>query len=325
MENIILINELVTREANIIFGYVGRSLETGKIKYYFLPDKRDDNLNLLQEFDINNIDNEYLSACLNNCDFERPRFSSLLPKELEEQLSVMITEHEKFNEDNGCPTSFINKNKIDLSVQILRCGMFRVRPAAALYNSLENKIQLRTTQSEWKILSNKEKESVKSHLIHEVGHLKAARCFLVENILNVQTGFSIDQRYTSPIRLANGDILYKLEECVPKDITQMVVQKTLEETMNDYDCHNAFPSFHRNYPRFGEELDNLCDSKLSSVGRYIDGVDTYYDGLCSIIPNRDLATELLETIYAATYGTSREATEEKAKQIIKRYEHEKGI
>lgn len=43
-------------------------------------------------------------------------------------------------------------------------------------------------------------------------------------------------------------------------------------------------------------------------------MDGYYDRMYQIIPNKNLATELLETIYSATYGTSREATEEKAKR-----------
>lgn len=321
MEHIIQIKKLMRKDSTIEFGYVGRSLETGKIKYYYLENKN--NSDLLHEFDINNINNEYVLSYLHDCNFERPDFSSLLPEELEEFLPEILNKHTAYNLENGYPISCIDRNRMGLSVQPLKySGFRRTRPSPAEYNALENRINLRTTKKEWEILSEEEKKRQKNHLIHEIGHLKATRCFLTENILNVQVGFDINQYNTSPILLENGDVFYKIEQRLPRDIIQRQVEYVLEEIMNDYDCYCAFPSFHRNYPRFGEQLNHLCDGKLL-MDRYTKRMDGYYDRMYQIIPNQDLATELLETIYSATYGTSREATEEKAKTMIKKYESAK--
>lgn len=318
MENIIQINELMKNDSKILFGYVGRSLETGKIKYYYK--EKDDNLNFLHELDINHINNEYVLSCLTDCNFERPDFSSLLPEELEEFLSEILNKHTAYNLENGYPTSCIDRNRIGLSVQpLIYSGFRRTRPSPAKYNALENIINLRTTKKEWEILSEEEKQREKNHLIHEVGHLKAARWFLTGNILNVQVGFDMNQYDTSPIPLENGDVFYKIEQRLPRDITQRQVEYILEEIMNDYDCYCAFSSFHRNYPRFGEQLDKLCDGKLL-MDRYTTRMNGYYDRMYQIIPNKNLATELLKKVDAATYGINREANEDQAKKIVKRYE-----
>lgn len=321
MENVIQVNELMKNDSKTLFGYVGRSLETGKMKYYYL--ESEDNFDLLHEFDINNINNEYVLSCLHDCNFERPDFSSSLPEELEEFLPEILNKHTAYNLENSYPIDCIDKNRIGLSVQPLIYGRFRrTRPSPAQYNALKNIINLRTTKKEWEILSEEEKERQKNHLIHEVGHLKATRCFFTGDILNVQVGFDINQYDTNPIPLENGDIFHKIEQRLPKDIIQRQVEYILEEIMNDYDCYRAFTNFHRNYPRFGEQLDHLCDGKLL-MDRYTERMDGYYDSMYQIIPNKDQATELLETIYSATYGTSREATEEKAKKMVKRYEDAK--
>ncbi len=320
MEHVIQIKELMRKDSTIGFGYVGRSLETGKIKYYFLEKEKEGNFNFLQEFDIHNMNNEYVLSCLHDCNFERPTFSSLLPEELDEFLPEILNKHTSYNLENGYSTSFIDRNKIDLSVQPLVYSRFRrTRPSPASYNARENQISIRITKQEWEISSEEEKERCKNHLIHEVGHLKASNCFFTGNILNIQVGFDINQYHTSPIPLENGDVFYKLEQRLPKDIIKTQVNCILEEIMNDYDCHCAFPSFHRNYPKFGEQLNYLCDNSLL-MDRYTKGMKGYYERMYQIIPNEDLATELLETIYAATYGTSREATKEKAKEMIKKYE-----
>lgn len=321
MEHIIQINQLMTESEKIVFGYVGRSLETGKIKYYYL--EKGDNPNCLHEFDINHICNDYLSSCLADCHFERPQFSHLLPQELEQALPSIINKHRAYNQENGYPTTSIDKNKIGLSVQpLIISGFCRTRPSAALYNSLDNIITIRTTKKEWEILSEEEKEKKKNHLIHEVGHLKVTKLFLTGNILNLQTGFDTTLYDTSSIELENGDIFYRIEKKKEKDIIQTNIEYILEEIMNDYDCYQAFPSFHRNYPRFGEQLNNLCDKELLKA-RNTNEIDEYFDRMYSIIPSKDLAIELLETIHAATYGTSREATTENAKKIVKRYEDAK--
>lgn len=323
MENIILINELTTKSSKILFGYVGRSLETGRIKYYFFSNPGD--VNSLQEFDINNIDNEYLYNCLNDCTFERPKFSSELPAELEEMLSLILDEHTKYNTQNGYPTDYIAMNRRDLSVQTLTMrGFLRTRSSSAQYDALENKIELSTTKDEWKTLSDAEKEKVKKRLIHEAGHLKATRLSLTGDILTIQAGFGMGRYNTSSVRLENGDILYLLGKGLPTSIVQSNIKEILEEVMNDYDCYCAFPGYQRNYPKFGEELNNLCDGKLVSFGRYNGGIDTYFDALCSIIPDSDLASELLERIYAATYDPFyRDVPEKLARQIVRRYEQEK--
>lgn len=177
MENVIQINELMKNDSKTLSGYVGRSLETGKIKYYYKEE--DDNLNLLHEFDIHNINNEYVLSCLHDCNFERPDFSSSLPEELEELLPEILNKHTAYNLENGYPTSCIDRNRIGLSVQpLIYSGLRRTRPPAANYNARENQISIRTTKKEWEILSEEEKERHKNHLIHEVGHLKASNCFL---------------------------------------------------------------------------------------------------------------------------------------------------
>lgn len=54
---------------NEIFGYVGRCLETGKIKYFYKKN------NMLCEFDINNVSDSFLYSCIKESRYERPEFS----------------------------------------------------------------------------------------------------------------------------------------------------------------------------------------------------------------------------------------------------------
>lgn len=92
--------------------------------------------------------------------------------------------------------------------------------------------------------------------------------------------------------------------------------------INNLDCSNIFPGFHSNYPDFGNSLNELCDGRLF-LERYENGIDKYYDNLYSIIKSRDLADDLLGEIHASIYGTSRDKNEEKARNLIKKYEVEK--
>lgn len=323
MEKIIQISSLIQKDSKIPFGYVGKSLKTGKIKYYYLHNQDENNSSILHEFDINNINCAELYSYLKNCSFQKPKFSPLLPDELKETLTTIINKHRLYNQENAYQTECIDMNEIDLSVQPLKIsGLRRTIPPRARYNSLENIIEIKTTKEEWEILSEEEKERKKNSLIHEVGHLKVTKCFLTENILNIKTGFCLTQYYTKPIKIEDKSIFYKLEKEVPKDYIQIHRESILEEIINDYDCLCAFPNFHRSYPRFGEELNNLCDKKLLTA-RNENNIDEFYNRLYSIIPNKDLIDELLETIYAATYGTSKEKTEEKAREIVKKYEKAK--
>lgn len=140
------------------------------------------------------------------------------------------------------------------------------------------------------------------------------------NILYVKTGFYWSEIELKPITLENGDIFYKITKVPEKWKNRN--EKALEEIINDYDCSLVFSSFNGNYPKIGKRLNDLCDKKLT-YARYDLGIKQFYLSLQNIINSKDLANELLEHIGDSIYGYDPEESENKAIELIKKYEDKK--
>lgn len=325
MSKVIQIDNLYDKYHSITFGYVGIDLETKEIKYYsHYNSKQEYYGDSLYEFDPSNLDTESsISWHMHHCTYKRPPISNELPDELVAFTKYFINQHKEYNIKNNYSIKNIEENVINLSLQYRsNFSLFGGARFSAIYIPVENIIGLAINKTEWGMLSNDKCDNFKNSLIHEIGHMKVSNYKLDEtsNILFVKTGFYWSEIELKSIILENGDIFYKIAK-VPKEWENRN-QKALEEIMNDFDCSLAFSSFNGNYPKLGKRLNDLCNQKLT-YARYGIGIEELYTGLQKIIDSRDLVDELLEYIGDSIYGYDKEISENKALQLIKKYEENK--
>lgn len=321
MNHVIEIGKIEGRYGCRPLGYVGRVLETGEVKYYYFVNEQH---SVLREFKLDAIDSiqnkEILNSLQDISSLERPTFSSLLPQDLENNLTGVLDGHLDFNVRNGYPVDRFNLNRVSLSVQpyVVKRLMPREK-FAAVYDSLENIIMMDLSKGQWVNLSDEEKKRKINTLIHEVGHMKVNQYFISEDILTIQTGFSLNQYKIVPVFVEGEDVFYRLEGKVAREFH--VYEQMLEEVANDFECLKAFPYFKGTYLNFGESLDCLFDGELIKM-RY-NGIDAFYDQMMAIYPNKDEAVDLLGEMYTAKFGSSRDKNYENAQKIIKKYEKKK--
>lgn len=325
MSKIIQIDTLYDKYHKMNFGYVGIDLETKEIKYYSnYKSIQEYHWDSLYEFDPNNLDTEGpISWHMYHCTYKRPSLSDKLPDELVELAQNFINKHKEYNINNNYPIQNIDENVINLSLQYRsNFSLFGDTGFSAIYIPVENIIGLATDKTKWDRLSDDKRDNFKNSLIHEIGHMKVSSCKLDEanNILSVKTGFYWSEIELKPIMLENGDIFYKITK-IPEE-WKNCNQKALEEIINDFDCSLAFSSFKGNYPKLGKRLNDLCNQRLT-YARYGSGIEELYTSLQRIIDSRDLADELLEYISDSIFGNDTEMSENKALQLIKKYEENK--
>lgn len=317
MSKIIQVSDLYDNYHEINFGHGGIDLETGKMRYYSYYDSRQKfNIHSLYEFDLNNIDEDsFINWHMRHCKIKHTS-SKKLPKKLEILVKDLINQHRQYNVINNYPVEYIDKNSANLLIEYQNnFSLFKDFEFCATYTPVENVIGLATAESKWSDLSNEDKMS----LIHEIGHMKASSYSLDDgnNTLIVKEGFYISKIQLEPVLLENGDTFYKFIRAPKRG--ENYIGRALEEIINDLDCSLAFSLFNGNYPKLGKRLNDLCDKKLT-YDRYSGGIEEVYTGLQKIIDSRDLADELLENIGNSIYGYYPEESENRALQLIKKYE-----
>ena len=323
MNKVIQIAKLYDSCNKTYFGYVGIDINTRKLKYYSFYDRKGNyQPNKLYEFDARKLRCEALKIHMSYCHYQRPEYSEILPSILLPTTKKIIEEVISYNERQNYPTSYINNNRKDLSIQYKNnIDFFGQEMFGAIYMPVLNILGLPITRSEWKAMSEKEKEETKNHIIHEIGHMKVTRYHLEEktNILYIAMGF-LEQEIPLELRkIQNGDLLY----ITKKEKEEDKKQRALEEIINDAECTDIFKDYQGIYPHFGKRLNYLCNNQLYKA-RYDSGLEKYYQELEEIIKGESQATALLEEITESIYGEQREAAEKRAKQLIRRYEIEKN-
>ncbi len=327
MSKIVQIDKLHDSYYCIYFGYVGIDLQTGKVRYFknfsddgkYFTDK-------LWEFDMSKISAENQTQLFSHikhcnyhgfCNYDGLDYDEI-PLELKQQVNPIINRHFSFNIENNLPTNYLDFNRQNLSIEY-RKGL------TCSYDYLKNTIFLNTYKykDRWKKMPENSKKQIISSLIHELGHMKARRYKLdeINNKLYLGTGFRNIELDLSPIYLENADIFYKAT-IKEKDLGESLLERTLEEIINDLECSLAFPEFVGKYPKFGERLNKLCDNRML-LARYCNGLEEYYNCLYEIISSKDLATQLLESMKDSIYGNNTYQSKEKAYQLIEKYEEKK--
>lgn len=308
MKYIIQIGALYDKHYKMVFGYVGKDLETGEIHYY----AKYDNLghyssDCLSEFNINQMDySEPLLRHLSYCDYIKDKeMVRELPKEILTLTFEMINKHLVYNKENGYPIEFLTNNSSNLSVEYTSAlSLFSDAEFSGRYVPVQNTIDIPITASEWENYGDQEKKTAKDTLLHETGHLKVSthRLDIPNKLLNIRTGFYNSTVNLEPVVLANGDIFLKPNR---NNILDDDYGRILEEIMNDFDCIQINPNFNPVYPNVGHMLNELCDGRLQMARYYDDGIEELYDSLFKLIESRDMVDELLESIkYASEYDDS---------------------
>ena len=252
------------------------------------------------------------------CHYQRPKYSEILPKILLPTTKEIIEEVISYNERQNYPTSYINNNRKDLSIQYRNnIDFFGQEVFGAIYMPVLNILGLPITKGDWEDFSETEKQRIKNNIIHEIGHMKVTRYHLEEKTktLHVTMGFLEQEIPLEPRRIQNGDLLY----ITKKEKEEDKKQRALEEIINVAECAEIFKDYQGNYPNFGKRLNHLCNNQLFN-GRYDRGIEEYYQALEEIIKSESLATSILEELTESIYGEQKEEAEKRVNQLIKRYE-----
>lgn len=322
MNKVIQIAKLYDSHHKINFGYVGIDIDTKKIKYYsFYDDRGHYQPNKLYEFDARKLRCEALRIHMGYCHYQRPKYSEILPKILLPTTKEIIEEVISYNKRKNYPTSYINNNKKDLSIQYKNnIDFFDQEVFGAIYMPVLNILGLPITKGEWENFSEIEKQRIKNHIIHEIGHMKVTRYHLEEKTktLYIAMGFLEQEIPLELRRIQNGDLLY----ITKKEKEEDKKQRALEEIINDAECRDIFKDFQGNYPNFGKRLNYLCNNQLYKA-RYDRGLEEYYQELEEIIKGESQATALLEELTESIYGEQKEEAKKRVDQLIKKYESAK--
>lgn len=303
------INNLYDNYHEFDFGYIGKDLETGEIKYFTIygKDGKYYGRNYIREFDPNNVDSDFLSMNLYHCcNYRRVDFSEDLPIELKSISDKLAYEHFKYNVKNNLPTDILLKNKKNLSIDYENdMTLFGGNNFSGEYIPVENKINMTVTKDDWKNITQEEKRFFISVLQHEFGHMKASTYKFDENknLVNVQTGFYRQNIDVIPIKTCEGNIFLKFGNNHREKRYDMALEKLkiLEETFNDLDCIKMNPEYIGVYPKFALKLYLLSDGKLA-MARYTNGVDEYYSSMMGIIDDYYKADKLLCAMASTVYG-----------------------
>lgn len=318
MQKIIELEKIYYEDKKTLLGYIGAIIDTGEIKYYSLFDKNGNyNPLKLTEFD-KACPNHIMIAEVFKKHEIRPKFSTSLPQNLIEIIPKIIEKYHIYNEINNLSNQNLDNNSRILSVQHDPSPYFgfSMRKTNATYNPISYTIKL--YDSDKSNLIAKE-----NSLIHEIGHMKASECIIENNKLFVKCGFSVDIYSLIPYFLENGDTFYEICNLISQNDFN---KRVLEEIINDQECRSAFSTFSGSYPNFGERLNILCNGELNKA-REIHDIEVYYDNMCSIINDRNMALELLEILNTSVHSYSiwdRKSLEQEANVLIKKYEHIKN-
>ena len=313
---IIEIDKLYREPFNQFFGYIGLEYESGKIRYFTAYDSlgiyHD---NQLYEFHINNPPN-HLEHCIK--EYNRRKY---LPSQLQMLAKTIIEQHLEFNKKNGYSISELKFNKKNISINYVN---FKSINYNTKYIPVENKIQVNVHKKMWPNLNETEKTAYEHELLREIGYMKATKKTFnkATNELYVKTGFSTTIYTYTPIALSNGDVFLKFEG--EKNFQNAAYGQTLEVIMNEYECQQINPEYKNKYFNLGQILNELCDNKLA-VARYNDGIEGYYNILKSIINDKYLAEELLDSIIELikSYESEYDRNMSYTLKLIKRYQNAK--
>lgn len=314
MSKILWISDLIDSKSNIKFGYAGIDLETKNIRYFTFYKNGVIYQNQLWEIDYNKL----IKIVPEVCD-GYPKinfFSEELPKEILSLKKKLLNQHKLFNEQNNLPIEWLNINDSNLSFK------YKTKPYSSYspkyyainrgaYEGTQNHITLYMHKDIWSSLSLNDKIKFNGLLLHELGHLKATTYSIKNNNFSYKCGLSEFKIPSKIISISNKDDFYLYPNLISYDNSNA---RLMEEMINDLECKLINPKYEIWYP-YGNILNDLCDSKLISARYTINGMDTFYEEMESIIPKENLANELLALID--------NSEDEDAKKLILDYQNKK--
>lgn len=287
MNYVLYLDELKDYVNDFTYGCVGVDLKTGKLRYFHYFDENHQlNPNILHEFDINHIEDEFVKMAYANDGWRFESFSGI-NSEWKSCVPTAINEHLAYNKSKGLPVDQLMFNQKWLSI----FGDYFLK-SAGKYTSTNNRIEINTRNLNY-LPKQLELEYFKDMLAHELGHAKVASLIVDGNVLQDRVGFANWKWKIERISISANEVLVKigalLRECTHGE-------QVLEELVNERELVEMDENYSLSYPCFGSLLNYLCDSKLD-MARYVDGIDVYYDQMMQLISSRDMADEVLETIY----------------------------
>lgn len=317
MNKILKLQDLYDAGTMLFFGFVGLDVDTKKLKYFIcLDEKRNFDLRFAKEFDPLNIGN--LPICYG--DYELKRFDTLFPRELQSFADETLKIQQKFNEENGYPTSFFQDNEASLRYA---SSLYHLKVNIAKYVPFENLIVIPASAVSWPSLNPSEKKYVKDGIVHEQGHMKATRFSFDEKnaLLNIIMGYWEYAIKYIPIIIGSNNLLLEPVNALSSEThltPREKASKAIEEISNDYECYKSFPIYYQGYyPNLGKELDALCDGRFIS-GRYNGGLNLLENSLRQIEACEYMINDLFKCLTEATLNSNFEA-EGHARRLIKQY------
>ncbi|MDE6141835.1 MAG: hypothetical protein K2G03_04450 [Bacilli bacterium] len=322
MKKYIQVHTLTNDSCDLDFGYVAIDIETGEICYFTNFDQYGIyDPNELYLFDPYNISGD-LAWHMSCSYYPIAQISNDIHPEIIDFIKWSVNAHRTHNEENGYRTDLLDFNEKHLKVIYVPSYDLFDREDAAFYVPVENRMTFHCDRLEYEDASKRKKNTEKSNVIHEVGHMKVSTFKIDGNKLFIKTGFFPSEATLELITLRNGDIFYKIME-EPK-IGINLEKKALEEIINDTDCANIFPTYNRTYPHIGDVLNKLCDGKLPRFREEDDAFLAYFDYLKRVVGSKDLADEINGLIKDALFGRNRRKHEAKALKLIKQCEERKS-
>lgn len=307
MNYIVPVEELYDEKDGRIFGYVGKDLNTGKIRYFYFDN------NILQEFDPNNISDEYLRTLIaRNSGYIRKTFNKKQLVVVKSSIENALNTHLEYNLQNNYPVDNLITNRDTLKFYPRFFG------DTSFYSILENAFHFRIpSHYEFDDFGEVVKNYLRVCTLHEAGHLKASSFIYDEKarVLISRNGFYKVSYNIRPIYLPTGEIF--LFEKFYEDGTKE--SKILEEMINELECKRISSDYTCVYPKYGEVINNLCNRKLQSARYLENGMDIFYDEMSSIIPSISLANELLGMINESYYGEQKEKSIKDSQKLIREY------
>lgn len=308
---------------DITFGYEVYDLDTKEIKYFsFYTNEDIYTPGILHEFDPMNKKQDYfLNEHFIFGGFNRTN-TPLLPDEIVSSVYDSILLHRKYNEDNNYSSENLDSNALFLVINyegdihtLLHGGLSRVSTAS--YNSFNNTIGFYIDKLNWQNISDDVKKKISGCALHEVGHMEATSRVLdtKSNVLYLKTGFSHHAIGLTPILADDGSIIYDTDSIMA--VKNFDIGKSLEEIANEYKCSLLTNGkYSCTYPNLGNKLNTIFKDNLLNF-RYNASINDVISYLVEIVPNEDLALELLNTIKESVKVVSPSLIEEREKKVQK--------
>lgn len=319
----IVIKEFHDVYDDVTFGYEVYDFDTKEIKYFAFYTSEDIYTpGILHEFDPTNKEKDYfLNEHFIFGGFNRTN-TPLLPDEIVSSVNDSILLHRKYNEDNNYSSENLDSNALFLAINyegdihsLLNAGAREASTAS--YNSFNNIIGFYIDKLNWKNVSDEYKKKAPECTLHEVGHMEATSRVLdtSDNILYLKTGFSHYAIGLTPILADDGSIIYDKDSIMAEK--NFEIGKSLEEVANEYKCSLLTNGkYSCTYPNLGSKLNTIFKDNLLNF-RYNASLNDVISYLVEIIPNEDLALELLNTIKESIKIVSPSLIEEREKKVQK--------